>query len=677
MGRWLHSPKAPWLLTVLLLGLLLVLAVLQYRWTGELSRAEREGKAAALRDGLDAMTLEFDRQLMTIVLAMHLAPGDDDPAGNQQASAPRASDPRSNAARSGQDLSTEAGDETYPSGRRAAQGWRTWQQHSPYPETIASLYLAANPSFTERFGGGGGDASPRLLHLEEAEGSWRDIPWPEALEGIALPLDEWRRMLRRGARAEPPGLRSTGPRMLDPQVPAILLPLWDGMEPTRRRGHLPRWTLIIALDRGALESMLADLTIRHLGQRQDGEVEFVLRLLDRDDQELWSMGPAPPGRRSRVDGESRLFRLRSLEELDLPNDPLLAALGGLPKATGHGPTPIRTGHRDPDHDPDHRHGLRPPHRLRTLLSFAGGRGEGPWRLVATHGAGSLDAAVEGARRRNLWISSLICGLLAISLCLLLVSTQRAQRLARQQLEFVAGVTHELMTPLAAMRSAGENLADGVVREADQVKRYGRLVDQEGRRLSTMVAQILELSGMQSGRRTMTLEPVDLRTLISDALADCRADLDAAGFTVERRDQDLPAVMADGDALRRGLVNLLQNAAKYASEGDRLTITTGRRGGQAEIEILDRGPGIDAADLPHLFEPFRRGGAMAASSIPGSGLGLSLVKSIIEAHGGRIEAQNHRHDDGRVAGARFVIHLPLAADSSPSSEPPKPRDATST
>src|SRR5262249_48650953 len=143
------------------------------------------------------------------------------------------------------------------------------------------------------------------------------------------------------------------------------------------------------------------------------------------------------------------------------------------------------------------------------------------------------------------------------------ATQRAQRLARQQLDFVAAVSHELNTPLTAIRSAGENLADGVVAQPEQVRRYGTLIAQEGRRLSAMVVQVLDFAGIQSGRQPYVLEPTEVPPLLAAALDDCRTLLAERKARVECDvTAGLPAVLADAAALRRALRNLIENAAKY-------------------------------------------------------------------------------------------------------------------
>ena len=129
-------------------------------------------------------------------------------------------------------------------------------------------------------------------------------------------------------------------------------------------------------------------------------------------------------------------------------------------------------------------------------------------MVVKHRAGSLEAAVAATRRRNLAISFGILLLLGASVGFIVLSSRRAQRLATQQMEFVAGVSHELRTPLAVICSAAENLADGVIDNRDQIKRYGGLIRDEGRRLTGMVEQVLEFAGAQSGRKNYELRTTE-------------------------------------------------------------------------------------------------------------------------------------------------------------------------
>ncbi len=133
-----------------------------------------------------------------------------------------------------------------------------------------------------------------------------------------------------------------------------------------------------------------------------------------------------------------------------------------------------------------------------------------WQLVVKHRAGSVEAAVARIRRRNLYVRFAILGVLAVSLVALMIGVRRAHRLARQQMEFVAGISHELRTPVTAICSLSENLADGVVQPTDNIRKYGRMILDQGRRLGTLVEQTLEFAGISSGQNTHRLEPVAVR-----------------------------------------------------------------------------------------------------------------------------------------------------------------------
>jgi signal transduction histidine kinase len=204
-----------------------------------------------------------------------------------------------------------------------------------------------------------------------------------------------------------------------------------------------------------------------------------------------------------------------------------------------------------------------------------------------------------------------------------------------------------------MRSAGQNLADGVVRDPGHVTTYGTLIDREARRLGDMVDQVLEFAGMQSGRITLDHEPVAIDKLIDEALAECRPTLEEKAITVETDYVALPAMIGDGSALRRAIVNLLTNAMKHGAGGGWIGVRARSVAGsppRIEVTVEDCGPGIAAVDLPHIFEPFYRG--RTAGSVPGSGLGLTLVRQIAEAHGGRVTVQTYDSN-----GTAFTLHLP--------------------
>jgi signal transduction histidine kinase len=279
-----------------------------------------------------------------------------------------------------------------------------------------------------------------------------------------------------------------------------------------------------------------------------------------------------------------------------------------------------------------------------------------WRLMVKHPSGSLEAAVNAARRRNLIVSSSILAILGASVGLLVLSTRRAQNLARQQMEFVAAVSHELRTPLAVIRSAGENLADGVVHDDAQIRKYGDLVRQEGRRLTEMVEQILEFAGIQSGQRGLVLRPVNVRALLEEVVQASGTLLEASEIAVGYDVADhVPPVLGDEPALRRVFQNLVSNAAKYGAAGRWIGFTVRGMGREVQITIADRGIGIDPQEQSRIFDPFYRAPDVVAAQIQGAGLGLSLVRRIVDAHGGRITVQSVPG-----AGSAFTVVLPAAA-----------------
>lgn len=274
-----------------------------------------------------------------------------------------------------------------------------------------------------------------------------------------------------------------------------------------------------------------------------------------------------------------------------------------------------------------------------------------WRLLVRRRGVPLGEIVAAARRRNLAVSFAILALLLGSFVLLAVLARRAERLRVQQFEFVAGITHELNTPLAALTSAGQNLADGIVAEREQVARYGSMIVKESRRLSDTVAQVLDFAGMQSRGAPARVAPVDVRAVVEDAVAQCGWLAEEAKVKIETSIAgELPAVDGDADALTRAVQNLVANAIRHGGAGGWVDVRAEGEGGSVAITVEDRGPGIAARDVGRLFEPFFRG--RGAERTRGSGLGLAIVQRIAAAHGGTIEVvRQHQR------GAAFTLRIP--------------------
>lgn len=267
-----------------------------------------------------------------------------------------------------------------------------------------------------------------------------------------------------------------------------------------------------------------------------------------------------------------------------------------------------------------------------------------------HHDGPLEEVVGATRRRNLLLTGGILAVLAGTVLALAGLLRSAERLRLQQLEFVAGVTHELNTPVAALTSAGQNLADGIVTEPSQVARYGAAIVKESRRLTETIGQVLAYGGMQS-RRRLAHTPVDLAGIIEEAVATCRWMADEQSVVIETDiARDLPVVDGDAASLARAVQNLITNAVRHGAAGKWVGIHASVDDRYAVISVEDRGPGLATRDLPHLFEPFYRG--RGADRVRGSGLGLTIVKQIAAAHGGSVTVER-RHE----GGAMFTLRLP--------------------
>ncbi len=283
-------------------------------------------------------------------------------------------------------------------------------------------------------------------------------------------------------------------------------------------------------------------------------------------------------------------------------------------------------------------------------------GPGIWELDVAHKGVPLAAAFERSGRRDLLASLGVEALVLAAIVFLVIAARRMQRLADQKLQFVAGVSHELRTPVAAIAMLSRNQADGLVEGAERVKQYGELIHQQSRRLNEMVEQTLQYAGIHSGARRQMNHAVDVRRLIEDAIEARRADLARGGFELETAlSADLPEVSGDAELLRTAVDNLLSNAEKHANGGHWIRVSATYSAAQREVRIgvEDRGPGIEPAGQADIFEPFCRGPAAIEAQIPGSGLGLSLVRGAAEAHRGSVTVVS---EPGR--GSTFTMHLPV-------------------
>lgn len=528
---------------VAMVAALPLLAFLQYKWIGDISRAERDRLQAAIQQAGSRFAAEFDAEI-----ARYLPVGPR--RGPMQFVAP----------------------EEY------ADALALWSESGELPRMLRSVYLVHEDEV-------------RVYDL--ASRRFQPAHWPPELGRVRQLISERSR-----------------PLIVDSELPAIaIVPMRpfggrppDHPGPPFAFGDLSqRQCLIIVLDKQYLQSdLLPEMARRHFGN------EFAAQIVA-------------------VEGKSVLYQTEGTRAL--PADERLWLSVWRPPGMG-GPS----------------------------------RGGGPmmmqaraWELLLWHRAGSLDQIVEAARTRNLAVSTAILLLLGGGFVVLVRSARRDRQFAQLQMEFVAGVSHELRTPLAVIRSAGENLADGVVTRDDQVRNYGALIRGEGQRLSAMVEQILRFAGIQAGSAKYEFDSVAVRPLLDRAVEACRTDYDRAGRVVEvHLPDDLPPLQADDVAIEQCVRNLLENALKHATGTTRVEASAAD--GFVSITVTDGGPGIEPVDRPRVFEPFYRGRRAVAEQIRGAGLGLSLVKRIMEAHGGDAAVTSAPGN-----GSAFVLRIPVAKE----------------
>ena len=629
---------------VALLGLIGVLASLQYRWLGRISDAERERMTATLGARANAFAQDFDRELTLAYMLFQVEPVL--PAANL----------------ADQSMAEKIG------GR-----YDRWQATARYPGLIRDVYVASRDR----------DASAVTLQRFDATArSFEAVEWPNALSPIRAQLGEGHEEKSADGsmivRTIPAALWEQVPAIVVPYAPAPLLLINKLPAPGARLSPAaPLSYTVLVLDRQVVTGEILPALAAHHFRETSDDIRYQLAVVEEPAASLvyQSTTAFAPGAGAKTDASADLFQVRPQEFPQMAADVRRFTALALPAGAAGTQTlttfsvPVEHGGRASGGRT--AAGVIVRESVSTVVARAGQNrdrawvtaldGARPavakWRLLVKHPAGSLEAAIGSARRRNLVVSMSILGVLAASMLLMVASMRRSQELARQQMEFVATVSHELRTPLAVVRAAGDNLADGVIRDDDQVRKYGELVRSEGRRLTEMVEQILEFAGIHSGQRTLNIAPVRIDALIERVLQGCAPLLERAGLEVQADiPPDLPPVAGDEAALQRVFQNLVGNAIKYGAGGGWIGIDARRSGDEVSVTVSDRGIGIAPGDQERIFEPFYRAADVVAAQVQGAGLGLSLVQRIVRAHGGRVVVNS-----AKAAGSQFTVHLPAGRE----------------
>ncbi len=581
---------------LILLGCLLVIvAALQYHWLNEISQAQVEQTRRQLDTAINQLACQFDAEIMRATMAFHPVP------------------------------------ERSPDRRQAlTDAWREWQQEASHPELVRSAIL-----------------------LDSSSGAWKPVSMASAAGEANVEVPPFHPPVPEtagpeGMRILIPGLMTVGgnPVVMEPAL--AVPPPFDG-GPVRIEPQIS-W-LLLTFDRGyLLHDLLPNLTQKNLGPL--AQTEYALRIRsDGQDQIISARGDLLTGTEWRkADASVSLFGNR----LDCSSATPFPPAGRITTAFGMAGI-VRAS-------PLHLQGRRT-----AVMSGRGGVGlstgvagsvspdSSSWTLLVRHRSGSLDEALAEFRRRNLLVSAGVLLILATSIAVLTLSAERASILAKAQTEMAIGLSHELKTPLTALRIAAGNLKSGKVTTAEQVSRYGDVIDAQSGRLLALVENTLRYARAQPAVSDPLRVAVTPKEIVQAALKNREEELNQAGMRVELAVEDLDPICVDGALLTHCFENLIDNAVKYAARGEYLGIRAesfdNGRPRLVRFTVEDRGSGIERQDLPYIFEPFYRGVSARSSRTEGIGVGLAFVKRVIQAHHGRIEARSTPH------GATFILEIP--------------------
>ena len=259
--------------------------------------------------------------------------------------------------------------------------------------------------------------------------------------------------------------------------------------------------------------------------------------------------------------------------------------------------------------------------------------------------------------KNLIALGVAVVLLLGALVFMFTSAQKERALAERQAGFLANVTHELKTPLSVMQAAGENLSDGRVEDQSRIQSYGTHIYNEAVRLRKMIEKLLDVAKADAGQSLIEPKPVNIEKLVQNYVQEHKAYIDNKDFTLETSvAENMPMAMIDTDNFDTILTNLVENAIKYSRKDKYVGIFLDVQDGKIRLRVKDHGVGMSRKVMSHIFDKFYRAEDTLTAQTKGHGLGLSIVKNLVELNGGNITVKS---EEGK--GSTFQVTFPILVD----------------
>jgi len=266
--------------------------------------------------------------------------------------------------------------------------------------------------------------------------------------------------------------------------------------------------------------------------------------------------------------------------------------------------------------------------------------------------------IGGRPRSRLWLLGALLGLTGVLVTIGLLQLRREQELARLREDFVASVSHELRTPLAQVRMFAETLRLGRIRSERERARSLEIIDQEARRLTHLVENILLFSRAERHLVRLSPRPCVLSAEVREALHSFAPIAAARGVRVVQSLGDDTCAVVDVEAFRQIVLNLVDNAIKYSPTGGTVRVSLAPSGDVVRLEVEDEGPGIPSADAERIWAPYFRLERDVSSAVAGSGIGLAVVRDLVQRHGGRTGVERRGRGQN---GSRFFVELPRSSN----------------